>query len=81
MVHGELFFFAALFFKTEQEPFPGRIIVFDFEVNDGTNPGESVGKDPKQSAIAEAGMRGRFDRVEKRLYFTIDECRRFSFGP
>ena len=26
-------------------------------------------------------MRGCLDRVEKRLYFTIDECRRFAFGP
>ena len=39
-------------FKPEQKPFPGRIIVFDFEVNDGADPGESVGKDPEQSAIA-----------------------------
>jgi hypothetical protein len=54
---------------------------FNLQIHDGADPGESVGKDPEQSAIGEAGMRGRFDRVEKRLYLTIDECRRFSFGP
>src|SRR6266404_3640753 len=52
-----------------------------FEVHDGADPGESVGKDPKQSAIAEAGVRGCLDRVKKRLDFTFDERRRFPFGP
>ena len=57
MVHGELLLFATLLLKPEQKPFPGRIIVFDFQVHDGADPGESVGKDPEQSAIAEAGVR------------------------
>ena len=65
VVHGELFFFPAFLFKPEQIPFPGRIIVFDFEIHDGADPGESVGKDPEQSAIAQAGVRGRVDRVQK----------------
>jgi hypothetical protein len=44
--------FAAFLFKAEQKPFARRIIVFDFEVqvHDGADPGESVGKDPEQSA-------------------------------
>ena len=54
MVDGKLFFFAAFLFKAEQKPVPGRIIVFDLQVHDGADPGESVGKDPKQSAIAYA---------------------------
>jgi hypothetical protein len=44
-----------------------RIVVFDFEVHDGADPGESVGKDPEQSAIAQASVRGCLDRVQKRL--------------
>ena len=59
MMDGEFLFFAALFFKTEQEPFPGRIIVFDLQIHHGADPGESVSKDPEQSAIAEARVRGR----------------------
>jgi hypothetical protein len=58
VVHGELLLFAALLFKAEQKAFPGRIIVFDLEVHYGANPSESVSKDPEQSAIAEAGVRG-----------------------
>jgi hypothetical protein len=42
----QLFFFAALLFKTEQEPFLGRIIVLDFEIHDGADAGESVGNYP-----------------------------------
>jgi len=80
VVHGKLFLFAALLFKAEQKPFPRRIIVFDLQVHDGADPGESVGKDPKQSAIAEARVRGCLDRVEKLLDFTFDERRCFSFG-
>jgi hypothetical protein len=59
MVHGKLFF-AAFLFKAEQKPFPGRIIVFDFEIHDGADPGESVGKDSEQSASASSapGRRG-----------------------
>jgi hypothetical protein len=46
----QLFFFAAFLFKAKQKAFPGRIIVFDLEVHDDADPGESVSKDPKQSA-------------------------------
>ena len=81
MVDGELFLFAALFFKPEQKPFPRRIIVFDLQVHDGADPGESVGKDPKQSAIAETGVRGRLDRAQKLLDLAFDKGRRFPFGP
>ena len=81
VMDGELLFFAAFLFKTEQKPFPGRIIVFDFQVHDGADPGESVGKDPKQSAIAEAGVRRCLDRVKKLLNLAVNECRRFSFSP
>ena len=63
------------------KPFSGRIIVFDLQVHDGADPGESVGKDPEQSAIAEAGMRGCLDRAQKLLNLAFDECRRFAFGP
>src|SRR5258708_16278276 len=80
MVHGELFFFAALFLEAKQEPFPGWIIIFDLQVHDGADPGESVSKDAEQSAIAEACVRGRIDRVEKLLDFTVDECRCFAFS-
>ena len=54
MVHGKLLLFASFLFKAEQKPLSGRIIVFDFQVHDGADPGESVGKDPELSAIAEA---------------------------
>jgi hypothetical protein len=33
-----------------------RIIIFDLKIHDGADPGESVGKDPEQSAITEAGL-------------------------
>ena len=49
MVHGELLLFATLLLEPEQEPFPGRIIVFDFEVHDGADSGESVGKEGSSS--------------------------------
>ena len=39
---GELFLFATLFSEAEQKPFPGRIIVFNLEIQDGDDPGESV---------------------------------------
>ena len=58
MVDGQLFLFAALFLEAEQKPFSGRIIIFDLQVHDGADPGESVGKDPEQSAIAQTGVRG-----------------------
>jgi hypothetical protein len=64
VVDGKLFLFAAFFFKAEQKPFPGRIIVFNLQVPDGADPGESVGKDPEQSAIAQPGVRGRLDRIQ-----------------
>jgi hypothetical protein len=60
--------------------FPEGIIFFDLQVHDGADPGESVGKDPEQSAIAEAGVRGCVDRAQKPLNFNFDKCRRFSFG-
>jgi hypothetical protein len=44
VVDGEFLLFAALFFKPQQKPFSGRIIVFNFEVHDGADPGERVGK-------------------------------------
>ena len=81
VVHGKLFLLATLFFKAEQKPFPGRIIVFDLQVHDGADPGESVGQDPKQSAIAEARVRGCLDRAKKPLNFTIDKRRCFAFSP
>ena len=68
-------------FKTEQKPFPGRIIVFDFEIHDGADPGERVGKDPEQSAITEARVCGRFDRVQKFLNLAVNKRRCFAFGP
>jgi len=34
------------------------IIVFDFEIHDRADAGESVGKDPEQSAIAQADVSG-----------------------
>jgi hypothetical protein len=81
MVHGKFLFFAAFLFKSEQKPFSGRIIVFDLEVHGGANPGESVGKHPKQSAIAQAGIRRCLDRAQQLLDFTFDKCRRFAFRP
>jgi hypothetical protein len=66
VVDGELLFFPALFFEPEEKPFPGRIIVFDLQVHDGADPGESVGKAPEQSAIAQPDVRGRFDRTKGR---------------
>jgi hypothetical protein len=38
-------------------------------------------KDPEQSAVAEAGVRGGLDRAEKPLNLTIDKRRGFAFGP
>ena len=52
-----------------------------FEIHDGADPGESVGKDPKQSAIAEARVRGCLDCAQKLLNFTFDKRRRLAFGP
>jgi hypothetical protein len=43
--------------------------------------GRKCRQGPEQSAIAEAGVRGRVDRVEKPLDFTFDERRGFAFGP
>jgi hypothetical protein len=39
----------------------------------GADPGEGVGKDSKQSTIAQARMRGRVHSVQKRFEFTFDE--------
>ena len=64
---GELFLFTAFFFEPEQKPFSGRIIVFDFKVHDGSDPGKSVGKRGEQGAIAETGVRGYLDRVQQLL--------------
>jgi hypothetical protein len=33
------------------------------------------------AAIAEAGVRGRLDRVQKLLNLAFDKRRRFAFGP
>ena len=81
MVDGKLFLFATFLFEAKQKPFSRRIIVFDLQVHDGADPGESVGKDPKQSAIAEAGVRGGLDHSQKLLNFTFDEGGCFPFGP
>ena len=81
MVHGKLFLFASFLFKAEQKPFPRRIIIFDLQIHDGADPGESVSKDPEQSAIAEAGVRGCLDHAQKLLNFTFNKCRCFTFGP
>jgi hypothetical protein len=51
------------------------------QVHDGADPGESVGKDPEQSAIAQARVRGGLDGAQKLLNFTFDKCRSFPFGP
>ena len=77
MVHGKLFLFASFLLKTEQKPFPGRIIIFYLQVHDGADSGESVGKDSKQSAIAEPRVRGCLDHAQKLLNFAFDKCRRF----
>ena len=55
--------------------------MFDLQIHHGADPCERVGEDPKQSAIAEAGVRGCLDCVEKLLDFTFDKCRCFAFGP
>jgi hypothetical protein len=47
------------------------------QIHDDADPAESVGKSPKQSAIAEACVRGCLDRVKKRLNLTFDERRCF----
>jgi hypothetical protein len=41
--------------------------------HDGADPGESVGQDSEQSAIAEPGVRGYFDRAQKHLNLAFDE--------
>jgi hypothetical protein len=51
VVHGKFFLLSAFLFESEKKPFSGRIIVFDLQVHYGADPGESVGKNPKQSAI------------------------------
>jgi hypothetical protein len=81
MMDGELLLFAALFFKPEQKPFSGRIIVFDLHVHHGADPGEGAGQEPEQSAIAQAGVRSGLYHVDKLLDFTFDKRRRFAFGP
>ena len=81
MMDGELFFFAAFFFKSKQEAFPGWVIVFDLEAHHRADPREGVGQGAEKSAIAETDMREDIDRVKQRLDLAIDECRRFAFGP
>ena len=78
MMDGEFLFFAAFFLEPKQEPFPARIIVFDLQVHYGADPGESVGKSPKQSAIAQPGVRGWLDRVQKPLDLAFNKCQRFA---
>ena len=41
-VHGELLLFATLLLKPEQKPFPGRIIVFGFQIHDGRRSGGAL---------------------------------------
>jgi hypothetical protein len=36
---------------------------------------------PQAEPIAQAGVRGRVDRIQKPLNFTFDKRRRFPFGP
>src|SRR5208283_2252239 len=81
MVDGKLLFFAALFLEPEQKTFPGRVIVFDLQAHDSAYPGESVSKDPEQSAITEACVSGGLYHVKKPLDFTFDKRRCFAFGP
>jgi hypothetical protein len=64
----------------DQRSLPGLKVILDLQIHDGADPGESVGKDPEQSAIAQAGVRGPVDGVKKRLNLAFDECRRFPFG-
>jgi len=45
--------------KRRKNRFSRTTIIFDFEIHDGADPGERVGKDSEQSAIAQAGVRGR----------------------
>jgi hypothetical protein len=59
VVDGELLFFAAFFSKAEQKPLSGRIIVFDLQIHDGADPGESVGQGPKQNAIVDLYLNRR----------------------
>jgi hypothetical protein len=81
VVHGKLFLLSAFLFESEKKPFSGRIIILDLQIHDGADPGESVSKDPEQSAIAEARVRGCLDHVQKLLNLTFNKCRRFAFGP
>jgi hypothetical protein len=81
VVDGKLFLFAAFFFKAEQKPFSGRIIILDLQIHDSADPGERVGKDPEQGAIPKAGVRGCLDRFKKLLNLAFNKCRRFAFGP
>ena len=67
VMNGEFLFFAAFFFKPEQKPFAGQIVVFDLQSHDGADPGKGIGQGTKESAIAEASVREDIDRVKQRL--------------
>ena len=71
MMDGELFFFAAFFFKSKQEAFPGWVIVFDLEAHHRADPREGVGQGAEKSAIAETDMREDIDRVKQRLDLAV----------
>jgi hypothetical protein len=81
VMHGHLLLLAAFFVESQPATRTIVIVIVDFEFQYRADPGESVGKDTKQSAIPEAGVRGCLDRVKKLLDFTFDKCRRFAFGP
>ena len=51
-----------------------RIIVFDLQVHDGVDAGESVGESAEQSAIAQAGVSGCLERAQKLLNFAVPRC-------
>jgi hypothetical protein len=67
--------------KAEQIPFPGRIIVFNLQVHHGTDPGERVGKDPKQSAIAQARIAWRPRPRQEAFELRRRQMPGFSLGP
>ena len=49
-------------------------------IDNGADPRERVSEDPEQGAIAETGMGGCLDRVQKLLHLAVHERRRFAFS-
>ena len=73
MVDGELLSLPPFSINRSKNLFSGRIIVFDLQVHERADPGESVSKRGKQGAIAEAIVRECLDPVKKLLDFTFNE--------